>query len=478
MPGEITDMPVSYANAQLPVALFVDDESDFLGEIRSVAETSGLCRVVTLTDSTKLLGELEKGSYSVLFMDWVMPVVTGSDLLPVINTLYPWLPVVVITGVSDVATAVRCMKQGAFDYVTKPLDSNRLTTCLTNVLKISELSSQNRQLREYLLGNPLEKPENFLGIISRSEKMQSIFKLIETIAPSRYPVFITGETGVGKELIASAVHRCSGLTGKFVPINVAGLDSAMFDDTLFGHKRGAYTGASESREGLIAQAQGGTLFLDEIGDLGHQSQVKLLRLLQENEYYRLGSDLIQRSDARIVAASNRDFTKLIAEGTFREDLYHRLCYHRLHIPPLRDRKEDILPLVTHFAELAATEMGKPAQRISAELRYMLCNYDFPGNVRELVNSVSNAVVVNRSGLLTHEDFPDLKANQVVVGSMKGDYESRQFSMHLLFPAFPSLDQIEQIMILEALKQSNGRKGVAADLLGITRQTLRKKLEEI
>jgi DNA-binding NtrC family response regulator len=463
---------------QLPVALFVDDDTDFLDEIRFVAESTGLCRVVTLSDSSKLLAELEKGIYSVLFMDWVMPVVTGSDLLPVIAKRYLSLPVVIMTGINDVGTAVRCMKQGALDYVNKPLDSNRLASCLANALKISELSKQNLQLREYLLGNPLDKPENFSHIVSCSEKMKSIFKLVETFSPTRYPVFITGETGVGKELIALAVHRASGLNGKFIPLNVAGLDPVMFDDALFGHKKGAYTGASEPRDGLIAKAQGGTLFLDEIGDLCLQSQVKLLRLLQENEYYRMGSDLIQKSNARIVAASNRDFTKLLAEGKFREDLYHRLCYHRLLIPPLRERKEDILLLAGHFAGIAAAGMGKAAPRISAELQYLLCDYEFPGNVRELENRIIDAVVVNRSGLLTRDDLPDLTSNKEVVGSLQGDYEGRQFSMHLVFNEFPTLEQIEQIIVQEAIKWSGGKKGVAAELLGVTRQTFRKKLGEI
>ncbi|GAM07973.1 nitrogen regulation protein NR(I) [Geobacter sp. OR-1] len=470
-------MPDRFAATPLPVALFLDDDRDFLNEIRFVAESSGLCKAVTLDDSSRLLAELEKNNYAVLFMDWVMPVVTGSDLLPVVNKTCPSLPVVVMTGISDVGNAVSCIKLGAIDYLTKPVDSNRLITCLTNALKISELASQNRQLKEYLLGTPLEKPDNFKQIITSSEKMRSIFKLIETISPSRYPVFITGETGVGKELIASAVHKASGLKGKFVPINVAGLDPLMFDDTLFGHKKGAFTGAAEQRDGLIAQAQGGTLFLDEIGDLSHDSQVKLLRLLQENEYYRLGSDYVMKSDARIVTASNRDFKKLISERKFREDLFHRLCYHQLHIPPLRERKEDILPLVNHYARQAAKSVGRPAPRLSTELQYLLGNYDFPGNVRELVNRVSNAVVVSRSGLLTQHDFPGLSLKQEVVGDTDGSAGKGPFSMHLVFPEFPTLEQIEHIMIQEAMKRSEGRKGMAADILGIGRHTLRRKLEE-
>lgn len=465
----------NFASAQSPVALVVDDNSDFLEEIRFVIESTGFCRVVTLNDSSRVLEELEKGIYSVLFMDWVMPVVTGSDLLPVICSSYPSLPVVVMTGILDVSTAVHCMQQGALDYITKPLDANRLTSCLINALKISELTSRNRQLQEYLLGNPLESPDNFSKIITCSEKMHSLFKLTETVASSRYPVFITGETGVGKELFASAVHRASGLQGKFVSLNVAGLDTAMFDDTLFGHRRGAYTGASEAREGLISRAEGGTLFLDEIGDLSPQSQVKLLRLLQENEYYRIGSDLIQKSDARIIAASNCDFTTLLREGKFRQDLYHRLCYHHLHIPPLRERREDILPLAEHFAAVAAKKMSKKVPRLSAELQYQLCNYDFPGNIRELEISICNAVVVNGRGLLTPDDFPEMTANLDIVGDVSNRAGS-QFSLHLVFPEFPALEQIEQIMVNEAMKRCGGKKGDAAGLLGITRQTLRKKLE--
>jgi DNA-binding NtrC family response regulator len=291
-------------------------------------------------------------------------------------------------------------------------------------------------------------------------------------------VFVTGETGVGKELIASAVHRVSGLKGSFVPLNIAGLDPLMFDDTLFGHRKGAFTGASELREGLIAKAQGGTLFLDEIGDLGHQSQVKLLRLLQENEYYRLGSDLIQKSDARIIVASNRDFEALVREGKFREDLYHRLCYHRIHIPPLRERREDIIPLVKHFCGVAAKNVGKAIPRLSTELQYFLCDYDYPGNVRELVNRVSNAVVVNQSGLLTKDEFPDLMLRDEIVSDAGDVSERGHYSLHVMFPEFPTMAQVEKLMIHEALKRSNGARVAAADLLGISRQTLRRKLDEL
>lgn len=460
-----------------PVALFVDDDADFLDEVRFVILSSKCCEVVTLTDSSKLLDELGQCSYSILFLDWVMPGISGADLLPVIAQRFPELPVVVMTGVNDVETAVSCMKQGAIDYITKPLDSSRLLSSITSALRITELSNQNRQLQDYLLGNPVVCPSAFSEILSRSDKMQAIFKVIETIAPSRYPTIITGETGVGKELIARAVHKASGLQGNFVPLNVAGLDAHMFADTLFGHNKGSFTGANERREGLIQKARGGTIFLDEIGDLSLESQIKLLRLLQENEYYRLGSDLLLKNEARIIAATNKDLAMLQQQGTFREDLYHRLSCHKLHIPPLRQRKEDILPLVNHFLQLAAATVGKAAPKISSQLRFVLEEYDYPGNVRELVNKVNSAVVSNQDGLLKLTDFPDLILKERAANDVAPKHCTSQFCLNIIFPSFPSMEQVEFVMLEQALKATGGKKSAAADLLGLCRQTLQKKISE-
>jgi DNA-binding NtrC family response regulator len=370
------------------------------------------------------------------------------------------------------------MRQGAQDYLTKPLDAPRLISSIANALRIVELSSQNRRLQEYLLGDPVANPDIFSSILTNSGKMNAIFKLIETISPFCYPVMITGETGVGKELIARAIHAASGLRGDFVPLNVAGLDAHLFEDTLFGHKKGAFTGANEHRDGLIARAQGGTLFLDEIGDLTPESQIKLLRLLQENEYYRLGSDLLQKSTARIIVATNRDFGRLVAEGKFREDLYHRLRYHKLHIPPLRERPEDIQLLVDHAVAVAAENVGKAPPRIATELRLVLAHYDYPGNVRELINMVSGAVVANRSGLLTRDDIPEITARERTELRETHQYDSGQFSLHVVFPSFPTMEQVEKVMLKEAFKVTGGRQGAAADLLGLCRQTVKKKLAEL
>jgi len=371
--------------------LIVDDDAEFLDGARRALLTHGIGNVTTLQESGLVFRALASGTHSVLLLDWVMPDPSGADLLPEVVRQYPNLPVIIMTGVRDLENVVSCIKQGAYDYITKPLDTTRLVSIVQNAVKSSELVVRNRKLTGYLLGEPLGEPENFSEIITRSDRMMSIFKVIETLASSRQPVLITGETGVGKELIAQAIHRCSGLKGRIVTVNAAGLDDTKLTDSLFGHKKGAYNVAHESRHGAIEQAKGGTLFLDEIGDLSNASQVKLLRLLQQNEYYRLGSDFLHKSDARIIAASNGNFQTLLAAGTFRSDLYYRISAHTLHIPPLRERREDILPLAEHFVELTAKSMLRTPTVLSRDLRYALIAYDFPGKVREMINLVHNSV---------------------------------------------------------------------------------------
>jgi len=468
----------SRAQGNLPKILFIDDSIDFLHEIRFTLLSYKNCEVIPLSDSKLALEMLEQDTYSAVFLDWIMPDLSGGDLLPLIVDRYPNIPVVVMTGVNDVETAVNCMKEKAFDYITKPVESERLILTINRALEMSELTNQNQQMKGYLLGKPLGKPELFSDILTHSEKMRSIFKLIETISRSRYPVFIAGETGVGKELIAKAVHRASGLNGEFVAINVAAIDLQTMDDTLFGHRKGAFTGANDAREGLIGKAQGGSLFLDEIGDMPAESQIKLLRLLQEGEYYRMGSDTLHKSTARIIVASNKNFEVLLAEGKFREDLYHRLLYHKIEIPPLRDRREDIMPLVKNYVAIAAKDVSKPPPRISSELSYLLTNHNYPGNVRELIYRVTHATISNTSGVLTTEDFPDLAVKTSEPVARMKEYESGQVSFHAIFPAFPTMDEMEILLVREAIKKSEGKQGAAAELLGVCRQTVMKRMKEI
>jgi len=304
--------------------------------------------------------------------------------------------------------------------------------------------------------------------------VRAIFLYLESVAPSRQPVLITGETGTGKELIARAIHSLSGLRGPFVAINLAGLDDAMFSDTLFGHQRGAYTGADRTREGLIRQASGGTLFLDEIGDLSLGSQVKLLRLLQEGEYLPLGSDKVQGSEARIVVATHADLKSSMGQGVFRPDLYYRLCSHRVELPPLRDRPEDIPLLTAHFLKKAAAMLGKTVPAAPVELNRYLAAYRFPGNIRELEAIIHDAVARSGSRILPLEPVvaaigsdlrPPISSATVVSACPVCPFAEK----------FPTLKEAENLLVSEALRLADNNQRLAAAYLGITRQALNKRL---
>ena len=457
--------------------LIVDDDAEFLDGTRRALLAHGIGNVTPLQDSAQVLRVLATGAHTVLLLDWVMPDPTGADLLPEIVRLYPNIPVIIMTGVRDLENVVSCIKQGAYDYITKPLDTPRLVSIVQNAVKSSELIVRNRKLTGYLLGEPLSDPENFSDIITCSDRMMSIFKVVETLENSRQPVLITGETGVGKELIAHAIHRCSGLKGRMVTVNAAGLDDTMLADTLFGHKKGAYTSATESRGGLIEQAKGGTLFLDEIGDLSHTSQIKLLRLLQQNEYYRLGSDVLHKSDARIIAASNGNFQSLLSSGAFRSDLYYRISAHALHIPPLRERAEDIILLVEHFVKMTVKTLKRTPPGLSNELCSALISYDFPGNVREMINMVHNAVTSNCKGTLVLNDFPGLVPGTVTRRDVVRKIGNNQFALHGIFHGFPTMDEVQAILVEEAFTLSHGNRSIAAKMLGVSRPTLQKRLEQ-
>jgi len=326
----------------------------------------------------------------------------------------------------------------------------------------------------HLLMGELEDEDAFSSIITVNKRMRAIFQYVEVIAATHQPVLITGETGTGKELFAKAVHSISGKKGEFVAVNVAGLDDTMFSDTLFGHKKGAYTGAEEAREGLIAYAAGGTLFLDEIGDTNESSQVKLLRLLQEQKYYPLGSDVPKKSDVRIVVATNQDLQKLIIEGRFRKDLYYRLRAHQIHIPPLRDRMEDIPVLLDYYLEEAAESMKKKKPTVPPELLTLMSTYHFPGNIRELQAMVYDAVARHKGGVLSMESFRDIigQERQGAAAQARAAEETVPYGTR---GNFPTLRDSESALIDKAMKLSNGNQGIAASLLGITRQALNKRL---
>jgi DNA-binding NtrC family response regulator len=372
------------------------------------------------------------------------------------------------------------MRQGAFDYIVKPVEKSRLVSSVRRAIELRELHRENQLLKARVLSDRLSRPEAFADIVTVSSGMRSIFQYVEAVAPSPRPVLITGETGVGKELVAHAVHTLSGRKGAFVPVNVAGLDDHVFADTLFGHKRGAFTGAMEVRAGLLEQAGSGTLFLDEIGDLSPPSQVKLLRLLQDGEYFPLGSDLAKRSGARIVVATNQDLEVSRNSGRFRKDLYYRLCGHRIHILSLRERREDVPVLLDHFLAKAAESLGKKKPTPPDELIKLLASYHFPGNVRELESMVYNAVSIHTAGKLSMEAFKaEIFKKQP---GLSREYESADRSDEALrgvaFPdPLPTLKQTELLLVDEALRRASGNQSIAAAMLGITRQALNKRLKK-
>jgi two-component system, NtrC family, response regulator HydG len=373
------------------------------------------------------------------------------------------------------------MRNGAFDYLVKPVDSDRLVTSLSRALDVQALSREVSSLKEYLLTDCLSNPASFDSIKTRDKRMRSIFQYVEVIASSRQPVLITGETGVGKDLLAKAIHSVCRCKGDFVAINVAGLDDAMFSDTLFGHKRGAFTGADQPREGLIARAAGGTIFLDEIGDLSDSSQIKLLRLLQEHEYYPVGSDTPRKSDARVIVATNKSLKNLMSSGKFRNDLYYRLCTHQIEIPPLRERPEDIALLIDHFMEKASKSLGRSQLTTPPELLRILAGFSFPGNIRELEAMVFDAVARSSASTgLPLDGFKEavgFNSNHKQARTPRNPDLGKDLFLSI-FGQFPKIRQMEDFMIMEALRETKGNQGAAAALLGITRQTLNKRLGEI
>ena len=461
--------------------MIVDDEEPILLAIDTTLRMAGMNNTITCGDSRKVIDIISEQPVELMLLDLNMPHVTGERLLDAVSRDNPDIPVIIVTGAVDVETAVRCIKAGAFDYVVKPVEEERLLTAVNRAISFQDLKRENLALRQHILADTLEKPEAFGEIVTNNQKMLLIFQYIESISQTSQPVLIRGETGVGKELIARTLHSLSGLPGNFVAVNAAGLDDNVFSDTLFGHVKGAYTGANRSRDGLIEQASGGTLFLDEIGDLNHASQVKLLRLLQEGEYFPLGRDRPRKSDARIVAATNRNLSRLLDTGEFRKDLNYRLRTHRIYIPPLRERLDDIPLLVEHFLEEAAKTLGKKKPTLSPELFTLLKNYSFPGNIRELQSMIIDAVSRHKSGVLSLQAFRSHIDRSQPKKTDRIEYltGSSSKSPVIVFPGpdLPTIKQATDLLVQEAMQRADGNQSIAASMLGITQQALSKRLKK-
>ena len=462
------------ALSELPV-LLVDDEPELLRSASVLLRTSGLSHVITLEDGRAVAPLLAKQDIGALVLDLSMPELSGHSVLAQVAADRPDIPVILMTATDDVDTAVKCMQTGAIDYLVKPVDEGRLVSSVKRALELRIWRAEALSPGERPAGDSTYDPEAFAKIITKDRAMLAVFRYAEAIARFTHPVLITGETGTGKELIARALHRLSGRCGEFVAVNVAGLDDTMFSDTLFGHAKGAYTGADRPRDGLIASAAEGTLFLDEIGDLTVASQVKLLRLLQDGTFYPLGADRPRQSQARVVVATNCDVVQAVSAKTFRQDLYYRLRTHHLTLPPLRKRTEDLPLLVTHFLKKAARAFGKPAPIVPIALHQLLKSYDFPGNVRELEAMVVDAVARHRGATLSLQSFKNaISGNRPAETGPRAAGTLR--SLVDCFPGqLPNFREAEEALLSEALRRADGNQGVAATMLGITRQALNQRL---
>lgn len=458
--------------------LIVDDDPVAVELYSTVLGEHGFENVQSCQDSREVMTRLRSQPISVTLLDLKMPFISGEELLPEITAEFPQVPVIILTSEDSVDTAVSCMKHGAFDYLTKPVDSNRLANAVNHALKIRDLQDQVDILATPGGEAQPRHPEHFEDIVTQSPSIRRLFRYIEAVAPSPRPILITGESGTGKELVARAIHAASRREGEFVAVNVSGLDDTMFSDTLFGHVDGAYTGATGTRRGLVEKAQGGTLFLDEIGDLQSSVQIKLLRLLQEHEYYPLGADVPRQAHIRVVAATNADLRATQQEGRFRRDLYYRLTAHRVHLPPLRDRPEDIPVLLRHFVDEAAQSLGIARPRISEDALRTLANYSFPGNVRELQSMVYDCL-----SRLSGNEMTGHCISQYVAGESMGDGSRGVGSPATGTPealwsgaeALPTLREAEEFLFTEAMRRARGNQSVAARLLGVSQSTLSRRL---
>jgi DNA-binding NtrC family response regulator len=460
-------------NDRLPIVI-VDDEAQVLLLYGGMLKAAGIESVVTLDDSRRVLPFLRENRVAAVLTDMNMPFLGGRELLSQLKQEYPEVPVLIITGVDDIGTAVECMRLGASDYLVKPVEKSRLVSSLQRTLEIARLQDQVSSLTRHLLSEGLRNPGAFERIVTGSRKMLVLFKYIEVVADSPYPALIVGETGVGKELVARSLHLAGETNRPFIGVNVAGLDDNMFSDTLFGHKKGAFTGAESHRDGLISQAQDGTLFLDEIGDLNSTSQVKLLRLIQEKEYYPLGIDQPKKTNARIVCSTNHDLKQLVEKGSFRKDLYFRLNTHVISVPPLRERMDDIPLLLGHFLQESAQALRKRVPTTPVELLALLSAYSFPGNVRELQTMVADALSRHHAGVLPLESFRRAIGDSGPA-TPAGVPDTAGMSAESFLANRPTLRQAEEFLVRRALEQAKGNQGIAASLLGITRQALNKRL---
>ncbi|HXA56764.1 MAG TPA: sigma-54 dependent transcriptional regulator [Candidatus Acidoferrum sp.] len=445
------------------VILVVEDEAKLRRLIELQLAEEGFV-ASSAPDAETGLRMLGKQQFDLVVTDFKLPGMTGLEFLNAAKNINANLPVIVMTAYGTVESAVDAMKAGASDYVLKPFSLAELILVIRKELATHQLREENRSLRE-ALGRRYE----YSNIVARSDKMQAVLGLVERVAPSNSTVLIGGESGVGKDLIARAIHEHSQRSaGPFVKINSTAIPETLLESELFGYEKGAFSGAATSKPGKFELADKGTLFLDEIGDVPGAIQVKLLRVLQEREFERLGGTKTLKVDVRLIAATNRDLRAALEEGTFREDLYYRLNVVAIDIPPLREHKDDIPVLANFFLEKFARESGKDLKGITPAAMKILIDHHWPGNVRELQNVIERAVTLSAGTTLDVDDIHLDKPRQ------------RQASdtASATLPEGMTLEQFEQEMIREALRAAGGNKSQAARALGLSRNALRYRLSQM
>ncbi len=448
-----------------PKILVADDDASHRHMLETVLVDQDYA-VETVSDGQEAVAALEGGFHDLILMDMKMPRMDGIQALEKIMILNPKIPVIMMTAYASVATAIETLKKGAYDYLNKPLDIEELKHLVGRALRHHQLEEENRHLRHQL--SSLTQIENIVGI---SPAMQALFEKIVMVGPTEATILITGESGTGKELVANAIHQHS-LRSELpmVKVNCAALPETLLESEMFGHVKGAFSGALQSRKGRFQQAHGSTLFLDEIGEMNGEIQAKLLRVIQEKEVQPLGSDIIVKVDVRLIAATSKDLPLEIANGNFREDLYYRLNVVPMDVPPLRKRPEDIPPLTEYFLRRYVKKNDKHVKDFSPRAMDALVRYHWPGNIRELENLIERSVILTRNTTITEAELP---------GNLRPETidDSGLEKTHFYLPSSGrSLKEMEREMILRTLEDTGGNRTHTAQILGISRRTLQLKLK--
>jgi DNA-binding NtrC family response regulator len=464
--------------------LVIDDEAEIREGLELLLKTEGY--QVSMADTGQSgLSRLGERPFDLLLLDVSLPDRNGIELLKDIRRQNPDLPIVLITAYGSIEMARAAFKSGAMDYITKPWSNDELLAQVAQAVEAHRLREENVQLKR-----ALKQRFNFPNIIGKSEKMLALFDLVAQVAPSRSTVLISGESGTGKELIAKAIHSASTRGDRaFVPVNTGSIPVDLLESQLFGHVKGAFTSAVASKKGLFEVADQGTIFFDEIATVSPETQAKLLRVIQEREFMRLGGTEQLKVDVRIVAASNIDLLSLVKEGRFREDLYHRLNVIHLHLPPLRERREDISMLLAHFLERFCAENAKPLRIFTPSAMKLLMDYDWPGNVRELENVVERAVVLSTQERVDVDLLPEaLRSKEIVRGvrlqlseflpPLPGEAGARTAADNPVPSLFQIIDEVERRIIVDMLERTGWNQTEAAERFLIPLSTLNQKIKRL